>query len=63
MEREQNDLERQIIEDAIRRMEWEGAPLPGVESEPSISPDQGIVPNGREDPTHPLRRGRIHTGQ
>lgn len=41
---EQDNLARQAaIEDAISRMEWEG----------------GRVLDERQDPTHPLRKGRI----
>lgn len=44
------------IEMAVSIMEWEGAPLPGVFN-PTIS--QGRILDERQDPTHPLRKGRI----
>lgn len=62
MEIEQKDPKREAsIEDAVSRMEWEGAPISGEGFKPSISPDQEIVTDDRRDPTHPLVRGRIKT--
>lgn len=62
---DRDDPEKQAaMENAIRRMEWEGAPVPvGDVFNPTINPDEGRDPDERQDPTHPLRRGRIRTGQ
>ena len=48
MEIETNPARDAAIEAAISRMEWEGG----------ISPRQEVVPDERQDPTHPLRKGR-----
>ena len=58
MERDQNNPARQAaIKRAVERMEWEGAPILG--GNPTINPDQENVPDDRNSPTHPLRKGRI----
>lgn len=57
MEQEHDPAEQAAIQDAIRRMEWEGPALPG--SNPTINPDLGKVEVGSNPTTHPLRNGRI----
>lgn len=55
-----NPARQRAIEDAERMSDWERAPRPGEEFDPIINnPDQGRVLDERQDPTHPLRRGRI----
>lgn len=58
MEIEQDPAREAAMEDAIRRMEWEGPAIPGG-SNPTINPDLGKVEVGSNPTTHPLRKGRI----
>ena len=57
MEIEQNPTRQAAIQKAVSIMEWEGAPISGGLN-PTISPNQELVSDQRQDPTHPLVRGR-----
>lgn len=57
MERLQDDPARDAaIERAVSIMEWESPAIPGVFN-PTIEPGQEVVPDARQVPTHPLRKG------
>lgn len=59
MEREQDPANQAAIQDAIRRMNWEGCPWEEDPKPfyPAIKPEQEVVLDARQDPTHPLRKG------